>query len=193
MEVEGRETDFALDKILQGWGPAPVEESPAWGWESEETSCDLLSMSVSEQLIAPELDRRLWLSKSCLLPKTSTAGCEWSLLTAPVYSAKLLQLQRWLRPQTVSSKALGDTQFTQSENHVSFQFTRPCKELSPILTGVYTALLAEGSWKDAGTLTLEHGWGLGGECKTNPRWQTQLSKPGEKKLNKYFVLSQADK
>lgn len=33
-----------------------MEESPAWVWESEETSCDLLSMSLSEQLTAPELD-----------------------------------------------------------------------------------------------------------------------------------------
>lgn len=55
------------------------------------------------------------------------------------------------------SKALGDTQFTQHENSVSFQFTRPCKKLSPILTGVYTALLAEGSWKDAETFTLKYG------------------------------------
>lgn len=132
-----------------------MEESPAWGWELEETSSDVLFMSHSEQLL--NWTRRLWLCKSCLLPKTSTAGPAASLLTAPVYSAKLLQLPRWLRPQTVRSKALGDTQFTQSENHVSFQFTLPCKKLSPILTGVYTALLAEGSWKDAEMFTLEHG------------------------------------
>lgn len=88
-------------------------------------------------------------------------------------------------------KALGDTQFTQSENHVSFQFTRPCKKLSPMLAGVYTALLAEGSWKDAETL-----WSMGeawkGSVKQTPGDKHSLPNQGKKPEQIFFCLSQAE-